>query len=259
MPAAAAGQAGAPPADQATGRDAPVVRVACGAYEAVPTGLVGARFTRLLLQRQGRVMTTVTDHAVTSISCADATGDGEADLLARSFSGGAHCCETVRVWTLADKPRLLLEYAAGNAPGAALADLDGNGRAELVLGDDGLAYFDDLDYASSPSTVPLVACFEGEAFRDCTTEHPQPLRQAAARFRERLLPPAAAATPPGRTRGAALGLFAVSLLLGEEEQARRAIQEAAQDEKLLAWIERIAPRLRVWAEGRARKLRRPGS
>lgn len=230
----------------------------CAAFEAVTTGAVGLRPTRLLLQRQGRVMTTVTDYAIAGVSCDDVTGDGEPELLARTVSGGAHCCETVRAWSLGDRPRLILEYAAGNAGGVSVRDLNGDGRAELLLGDDGLAYFDDLDYASSPSSLPLVACFANGSFRDCTTEHSEALREAAARLRERL-EPSSSGTPPKRVRGAALGLFAVSLLLGEEDQARQTIQEAVQNEKLMAWLDRVTPKLRVWAEARGRKLKRPGS
>jgi len=232
--------------------------VACGAYEAITTGAVGLRPTRLLLQRQGRLMTTVSDYAIAGVSCEDLTGDGEPELVARTFTGGAHCCETVRAWSLRDKPRLILDYAAGNAGGVSVRDLNADGRAELLLGDDGLAYFDDLDYTSSPSSLPLVACFANESFRDCTTEHPGALHDAAARFRERLEPSASGAAPK-RVRGAALGLFAVSLLLGEEDRARQAIQEAVQNEKLMGWLDRVTPRLRVWAEARGRKLKRPGS
>jgi hypothetical protein len=234
----------------------PPGRLACGAYEAVTTGAVGLRPTRLLLQREGRVMTIVTDYAIAGVSCDDLTGDGQPELLARTLTGGAHCCETVRAWSLRDKPRLILDYAAGNAGGASVRDLNGDGRAELLLGDDGLAYFDDLDYASSPSSLPLVACFTGESFRDCTTENPAPLREAAGRFREQLEPSVSGALPK-RVRGAALGLFAVSLLLGEEDQARQTIQDGAQNEKLMAWLGRVTPRLRVWAEARGRKLKRP--
>ncbi|MCK7574651.1 MAG: hypothetical protein MZV65_01210 [Chromatiales bacterium] len=52
------------------------------------------------------------------------------------------------MWTLEPKaPRKILEYEGGNAGGFELRDLDGNGRLELLLGDDSFAYFDDLAYA----------------------------------------------------------------------------------------------------------------
>ena len=235
----------------------PAGRVPCGQYEAVSTGAVGTRFTRLLVQRKARVTTTVTDYAITGVSCADLTGDGEPELLARTSSGGAHCCERVRVWSLGEKPRLLLDYPAGNAAGAAGDDLDGDGVAELILGDDGLAYFDDLDYSSSPSSIPLVACFSAGSVRDCTAEHPSVLRDAASRFRERLAGPDHAT--PGAVRGAALGLFAVSLLLDDDAQALEDVRNAVKDEKVLTWLERVKPKLEVWVEARGRKLKRPGS
>lgn len=245
------------PAVPAVSQDPPG-RLACGDYEAIATGAVGSRPTRLLLQRKGRAMSTVTDYQIAGVACDDLTGDGKPELLARTFSGGAHCCETVRAWSLEDKPRLILDYAAGNAGGASARDLDGDGRAELLLGDDGLAYFDDLDYGSSPSRVPLVACFARDSFRDCTADHPQVLRESAAVFKEGL-EGAAAGLPPNRVRGAALGLLAVSLLLGEQEQALEDIRSTVHDEKLMAWLDRVTPKLRVWMDGRGRKLKRPGS
>lgn len=236
----------------------PPSRTVCGDYEAIATGSVGTRPTRLLLQRKGRVLTTVTDWAITGVTCADLTGDRQPELLAETFNGGAHCCGRVRVWSLAARPRLLLDYAAGNAPGATLRDLDGDGRQELLLGDDGLAYFDDLDYASSPSGVPLVVCFNEGAFRDCSAEHPEVLREAGMRFRDRLDRRATPETAP-RVRGGALGLLAVSMILGEEASALAVVREATQDEELLAWLARVRPKLLVWAEARGRKLKRPGS
>ena len=50
--------------------------------------------------------------------------------------------------------------------------LDGDGRRELVLGDDSFAYFEDLCYACSPAHLPLVACYTGTRFEDCTRRFP---------------------------------------------------------------------------------------
>jgi hypothetical protein len=79
----------------------------------------------------------------------DLNGDGVPDAIVRTHSGGAHCCSTYRIVSLdAQGPRVLLEYAAGN-DGLKPRDVDGDGVAELVTGDDVWAYWN-TSYASSP-------------------------------------------------------------------------------------------------------------
>jgi len=233
----------------------PVQRVACGEYEVVPSGFRAAREpSRLLIQKEGRLLVSIADWRVVSADCDDITADGVLELVVRTFSGGAHCCETLRVYSLGDAPRQLLLYEANNAMGVEVRDIDGDGRRELILGDDTFAYFDDLCYACSPAHLPLVACYTGARFEDCTRRFPELVRERRDGFMARV-GPAADTAALAHVKGAALGVLATSVLVGEEEQAMSAVRQAGPGESVLAWLSKALPRVREWAASRARKLK----
>jgi hypothetical protein len=235
---------------------APVARVTCGAYAAVPSGAGDSgRPTRLSIQKDGRLLQTVSDWWITRVDCADIGDDKTLELLVASYSGGAHCCETLRVWALEAKaPRKILEYEAGNSGGFELRDLDGDGRLELLLGDDSFAYFGDLSYADSPNVVPLVACLTDAGFQDCTTRFPEVLRESKARYDQRLQGLGAGADVK-QLEGAALGVLALSVLLGEEPAAPDGLRAAVSSEEMMRWLERARPKVHDWARTRGKKLK----
>jgi hypothetical protein len=254
-----AGALAAPAAADAAARaqHPPVARVTCGAYDAVPSGVGDSGHpTRLSIQKGGRLLETVSDWRITRLECADLENDKTPELLVASYSGGAHCCETIRVWTLEpNAPRKILEYDAGNAGGFELRDLDGNGRLELLLGDDSFADFDDLSDAYSPRRVPLVACSGATGWIDCTRKFPEVLRAALVGYVEQLAP-FVSDDAAGRTvRGAALGVLAVSVLLDEEEAGLEIIRRAVASDEVMKWLERARPKVRDWARTRGRKLK----
>ncbi len=235
----------------------PVARVTCGAFDAVPSGVGDSgRPTRLSIQKDGRLLQTVSDWWITRVDCSDIGNDKTFELLVASYSGGAHCCETLRVWALeARAPRQILEYEAGNAGGFELRDLDGDGRLELLLGDDSFAYFDDLSYAASPNSLPLVACLTDAGFQDCTTRFPEVLRGWKARYAQRLQGFGAGADVK-QVEGAALGALALSVLLGEESAGLDAVRAAVANDDVMRWLQRAGPQVRDWARTRSRKVRK---
>jgi hypothetical protein len=234
---------------------AQVTRVTCGPFDAVPSGAgESGRPTRLSIQRDGRLLQTVSDWWITRVDCVDLGNDKTLELLVASDSGGAHCCETLRMWSLEPKaPRKILEYEAGNAGGFELRDLDGSGRQELLLGDDSFAYFDDLSYAVAPNALPLVACLTDAGFQDCTTRFPEVLRESKARYAQRLQGFAVGADVK-QAEGAALGVLALSVLLGEEEAGLDAVRRTVASDEIMQWLERACPKVREWARTRSRKL-----
>jgi hypothetical protein len=233
----------------------PVQRVACGGYDVVPSGFRAANEpSRLNIQKGGRLLVSITDWRVVSVECDDITADGIQELVVRTFSGGAHCCETLRVYVLGDTPKLLLSYEANNAMGAEVRDLNGDGRRELVLGDDTFAYFDDLCYACSPSHLPLVACYAGTRFEDCTRQFGDLLRARRDAYLSRV-GPATAEAELAQVKGAALGVLATSILLGEEDQGLSAVRAAGAGDAVMAWLTKALPRVRDWATMRGKKLK----
>jgi hypothetical protein len=232
-----------------------VTRLTCGAYEVVPGGVAAnGQPSRVGIRRAGRLLDTVSDWSIVQVECVDVHGGKTPELLVSSHSGGAHCCETLHVFALAESPRELLRYAAGNAIGYEFRDLDGDGRMELLLGDDSFAYFGDLSYAASPSYLPLVACAADRGFRDCTTRFPEIVRAALARYTGRLAPPS-----PDRdvktVEGAALGVLAVSMLLAEEREGLAAVRAATGSDEVMTWLERASPQVRDWVSARGDRLK----
>jgi hypothetical protein len=234
----------------------PVARLTCGAYEAVPSGASSTgQPSRLSIQRNARLLLTVSDWSITRVECTDFNRDKAPELLVTSYSGGAHCCETLHVWSLeAKSPRKILEYAAGNAAGFDLRDLDGDGRQELLLGDDTFAYFGDLCYACSPMYVPLVACSVDRGFQDCTRKFPELVRSWLGRYLERLGPPTGPDDVPF-VEGAALGVLALSSLLGEDEKGLETVRAAVKSDEVVRWLERARPQVRDWLDARGKKLK----
>jgi hypothetical protein len=55
--------------------------------------------------------------------------------------------------------------------------------------------------------------------------------------------------------GRALGVLALSELLGEEAQGLEAVRKAALDEKVMAWLTRALPQVREWVTARTQKLK----
>jgi len=244
-------------ASTAPAQERPVVRTRCGAYDAVPSGAGSSGHpTRLSIQRDGRLLETVSDWWITRVDCVDLENDHTPELFVSSYSGGAHCCETLRVWTLAPKaPRKVLEYDAGNAGGFELRDLDGNDRLELLLGDDSFAYFDDLSYACSPRRLPLVACSGPAGWSDCTRQFPEVLLAALAASVEQLASLRKEDPQGPCVKGSALGVLAVSVLLDQEETGLETIRRSGEGGELTKWLERARPKVRDWARNRARKLK----
>lgn len=242
-------------ASSTLGQGGRVSRLPCGAYEAVPSGATASgRPTRLSIQRGGRLLLTISDWSITRVDCADLEADRTFELLVTSYSGGEHCCETLHVWALEEKPRKLLEYPAGNAGGYERRDLDGDGRQELLLGDDTFAYFGDLCYECSPSRLPMIACRTARGFEDCTRKYPDLLHAALDRFDRRLRPPKDE-TDAKLVEGAALGALAVWSLLGEEDKGLDAIRAAVGSDDVMKWLERARPQVRDWVGARGKRLK----
>lgn len=211
--------------------------------------------TRVDILRRGRVVETASESQVSQVRCAEVTGDGRPDLVVELYSGGMHCCATIQVFQLRPRLRRTLDYPAGNALGFSLAR-DRAGRPGRVLGDDGLAYYDDLCFACSPSSLPLVACFRGTRFADCTGEFPT-LLQAAANDYTQALRDADRSSHDSRVaymRGAALGVYAAHVLLGREADGLAAVRRVTTEPDVVIWLSRQRPGVMAWRANRAGRL-----
>lgn len=181
---------------------------------------------------------------------ADTDGDGRPEAVVQGYTGGAHCCFVYLVFeSRADGIRQVDGFDLGNGGIAQAADLDGDGRAELVGGDDRLAYFDDLPFAASPF-LPLILCRPDPGrFKDCTPNFPDRLRaelgQAEAALKEAVAGAAAGRLDPETARfiqrSQALKLVALAVRLGRPDDSRERVRRLCPT--CLAWLDQHAAEL----------------
>jgi len=104
-----------------------------------------------------RVLDLGVDVGITQIesSGADITGDGLAELVVTKHTGGAHCCESTTIYSVAAAATAILSVSTGNCPGQ-LVDLDDDGVPEFRTCDDTVAYAF-CSFALSPMPTVVFA------------------------------------------------------------------------------------------------------
>jgi hypothetical protein len=168
---------------------------------------------------------------LTALWCGNVAGDERLELATQRYSGGAHCCFTVRVDTL-DGPTLL-ERDLGNYGGLEAKDLDGSHPDELVGTSDALAYFGDIPFAASPG-FPLVFAYKGGRYIEATQDFPDHVRDELTGA-EKDLRTAIADGDEQAIEGMAIGVYAHHVLLGDEDQALDALTEQVPD-GVASWL-----------------------
>ncbi len=181
---------------------------------------------------------------------ADTDGDGRPEAIIQGYTGGAHCCFVYLIFeSHTGGIRQVDGFDLGNAGVSQAADLNGDGRAELVAGDDRLAYFDDLPFAASP-ILPLILCRQDSGrFQDCTPNFPDRLETEMARA-ESALKDAVDGAASGRLdsetavfvqRSQALRLFALAVRLSRPDDGRERVRRLCP--ACLAWLDQHSAEL----------------
>ena len=211
--------------------------------------------TRLSIQKNGRLLLTVSDWSITRVECADIDADRTFDLLVASHSGGAHCCETLHVWALDAKPRKLLEYPAGNAGGFELRDLDGDGRLELLVGDDTLRLFRRpllRLFAEPPADGPLP---DRARLRGLHAQVP-----GGAAGCPRAASPNGSSRPASRTTSSSSRARRWARWPSGRCSARRTrawsrFAPRSDSDEVMKWLERARPQVRDWVAARGKRVK----
>jgi hypothetical protein len=180
------------------------------------------------------------DGGASAVKVADLDGDGEPEVLVDVFSGGAHCCLTMR---------LLTWNGTGYTPtdldwrdlGYRLKDLDGDGRPELAGNDP--AFSGAFTAFAGSAFPPQVLHVDRGTFQDVTRSFPKLIRADATTQRKQLRK----AKRDDDVRGVLAGYVADEYLLGQastglreldRQRARGAISKAFRPyllKKLKAW------------------------
>jgi hypothetical protein len=184
---------------------------------------------------------------VVPLWCGDITGDGKVELVSERFTGGAHCCFSVRVDTLPGGK--ILEADLGNASHPTPVQLDDSLALELQTSSDVLAYIGDLPYAASP-TLPRIIAFRERRYVDATSDFTDYIRGSLEDARIELKSALVDGDETDVVKGLAIGLFGHYVLLGDAEDGLEQTARLVPDE--------IGDWLRYYAEEAARLVRDGG-
>ena len=119
----------------------------------------------IILSDTGRELFRLQDSSidVIRITGKDINGGGHPDAVLEAFSGGAHCCWTYSIVSLAEKGGLIRQFE--NRTPATFEDLDHSGMVELVTQDGAFDEFDGLPHPFSPFPT-LVLRLNRDKFED---------------------------------------------------------------------------------------------
>jgi hypothetical protein len=211
----------------------------------------------------GEVHTVVSDWKIKVVECRTVTGGEIPDLIIGSFSGGPHCCSTVQVFVTKPFHRVL-QYEGAEFYDSVETRSNSNGTRGLLLDDNHFAYFDSLSYAYSPSSFPMVACFNDDHFNDCTTQFPSVLVESIESFTGELRKAVNMSSDnlesrEERIRGMALGLYASYILADREDAGLAAIREivasdSAISDSVIIWLSAHKTDILGWIAARGPKL-----
>jgi hypothetical protein len=175
-----------------------------------------------ILDSKGRVVQEIQDQRFETVELVEMDGTPPAELHLSAFSGGAHCCSTDYWFTQKGGVRNLLIFDGGNEGISGMKDLNGDGRKEILAGNDCLAYFGDLSYAASPSSLTMILGWNGRKYTDQTRRYPAQAMKQIASYKQAFLD-AKKAKPDiaqDMSRLGAAGYYGGMLTIGRGKEAR---------------------------------------
>lgn len=141
----------------------------------------------------------------------DLTGDGTEDLMLRISTGGAHCCYSYVVFSLAKELKKIGEVELQDCgEKIRLYDLDGNNKPEILTCDARFTYLGSLPYSESPFP-PAIYNLGINGYERVDKAFKQVFQADIDRQRQTLA--------GGYRPAAALQIVADYLLMGEESKA----------------------------------------
>jgi hypothetical protein len=141
----------------------------------------------------------------------DMTGDGVEDLMLRISSGGAHCCYSYVVFSLAKELKRIGEVELQDCgEKIRLYDLDGNNKPEILTCDARFIYLGNLPYSESPFS-PAIYTLGLNGYERADKAFKQVYQADIDRQRQTLA--------GGYRPAAALQIVTDYLLIGEEAKA----------------------------------------
>ncbi len=107
----------------------------------------------------------------------DLDGNGIAEVVVRTFSGGAHCCTNYTIYTLQNHQFMQTETGFLDGIGGTFQDLNKDGKIEFLTSDNSFLYAFS-SYAGSFAPSRIYTFINGK-FNNVTRQYPQYLKSRA--------------------------------------------------------------------------------
>lgn len=151
---------------------------------------------------------------VGGVSLKDLDSDGVSEVIIKAFSGGAHCCTTLNIYTWNHNKFVKLETGYLDGEGGTFQDLDGDGKLEFITSDNSFLYRFS-SYAASFPPSQIYALRNGK-LEDVTRRYVKHLKSEAWEMYQAFLQ---VKKEGNDVNGILAGYVAQKALLGEFYQA----------------------------------------
>lgn len=112
-----------------------------------------------------------------SVSLKDLDNNGNSEVIVKTFSGGAHCCTDITIYTLQNNQFIKTETGFLDGEGGAFEDLDGDGKFEFSTSDNSFLYAFSSYAGSFPPS--LIYAFNKGKFENVTRKYVKQLKSRA--------------------------------------------------------------------------------
>ncbi len=189
---------------------------------------------------------------ITAINIDEATGrdldgDGRGDLVVSTWSGGVHCCYSVRAYSVARELRTLLSLDTGDCGPGEFSDLDHDGDIEFLTCDES---WKDRYCSFALAPFPTVVYAYDTAQRSYKIATPRYVRHfdaeiATERAEAELQSEAAAAPDSGEAKCAVLPPALGYMFTGRVEEGLRLIRRLYRGADLDAFLKETEATVRA--------------
>lgn len=141
----------------------------------------------------------------------DLDNNNPAEVIVKTYSGGAHCCSNFSIYTWQNSQFVKTELAGLDGGGGEFRDLDGDESPEFITVDQSFLY----KFSSYASSFPpsIILKFDQGEFKNVTDQYPDELAKTASQMHKFLL--TAKSQNQGNVNGILAGFVAQKLLMGE--------------------------------------------
>lgn len=112
-----------------------------------------------------------------NVSFADLDSDGTSEVVVQTYSGGAHCCTTYKVYTWDGNDFVMAQLGPGDGSGGEFKDINNDGITEFLTFDQSFLYTFSSYAGSFPPSI--ILSFRDGQFVEVTRQYPERLRSVA--------------------------------------------------------------------------------